>query len=321
MSQRDYYEVLGLSRTAAAAEIKRAYRQLAKKYHPDHYKGKDAKEASGKFNEVQEAYGVLSDPEKRKLYDQFGHSGVSGSGPSVAQRVWRTGPANFNVRDFGEGSGGFDSIFEQFFGRGRNAQRGGRAAPPPPPQTRSGADIIHNISLPFIKAALGTEATIKLKTVGGTNTGKLEALNVKIPPGVADGAKIRIRGKGKASARGGPAGDLYLKVSVKNHPHFRREGRDIYIELPVSLTEAALGTRVDVPTLDGTTAVRVPAGVSSGQKLRLKGKGVPAAGADNEAGDQYAVIKIVSPKKLSPEAEKLLKKFEQECKFEPDRFK
>ena len=144
---------------------------------------------------------------------------------------------------------------------------------------------------------------------------------MKIPPGVADGAKIRIRGKGKESAGGGLPGDLYLKVSVEPHPYFRREGRDIYVELPVSFTEAALGTRVDVPTLGGTTAVRVPAGVSSGQKLRLKGKGIPASGTDNQAGDQYAVIKIVSPSKLSPEAEKLLKEFQQVCKFEPERFK
>ncbi|NIA07887.1 MAG: J domain-containing protein, partial [Actinobacteria bacterium] len=238
-------------------------------------------------------------------------------GPS-AQRVWRTGPADFNVRDFGEGAGGFENIFEQFFGRSRNARGARRAAPPPPTH---GKDITHSITLPFVKAALGTKATIKLKTVGGPNTGKLQALNVTIPPGVTDGAKIRIRGKGKPSAGRAPAGDLYLKVSVEPHPYFWREGQDIYVELPISFTEAALGTRVDVPTLHGTTAVRVPAGVSSGQKLRLRGKGVPASKANAQAGDQYAVIKIVSPSKLSPEAEKLLKQFQQVCKFEPERFK
>ena len=318
MSQRDYYDVLGLSRTATPDQIKRAYRRLAKKYHPDHYKGKSAGEASGKFTEVQDAYAVLSDPEKRKLYDQFGHSGVSGAGPSVAQRVWRTGPANFNVRDFSDSAGGFENIFEQFFGRSRNARGGRRAAPPPP---TSGEDITHNISLAFIKAALGTKATIKLKTVGGPDTGKLQALEVKIPPGVTDGSKIRIRGKGRPSAGRAPAGDLYLKVSVEPHPYFWREGRDIYVELPVSFAEAALGARLDVPTLHGNTAVKVPAGVSSGQKLRLKGKGIAASGASAQAGDQYAVIKIVSPSKLSPKAEKLLKEFQQVCKFEPERFK
>ncbi len=319
MSQRDYYDVLGLTRTATPEQIKRGYRRLAKKYHPDHYKGKDAATASGKFNEVQEAYAVLSDPEKRKLYDQFGHSGVYGGSPS-AQRVWRTGPANFNVHDFGERVGGFESVFEQFFGRSRNGRGGRRAAAPSRPPTR-GQDITRNISLPFIKAALGTKETIKLKTVGGPNTGKLQALDVKIPAGVADGSKIRIRGKGRSSAGKGPAGDLYLKVNIEPHAYFQREGRDIYVDLPVSFTEAALGTRLDVPTLHGTTAVKVPAGVSSGQKLRLRGKGVPAAGAGSKAGDQYAVMRIVSPSKLSPEAEKLLKQFQQVCKFEPERFK
>ena len=318
MSQRDYYEVLALPRTATPQQIKRAYRQLAKKYHPDHYKGKDAAEASGKFTEVQDAYAVLSDPQKRKLYDRFGHSGVTGSGPSVAQRVWRTGPADFNVRDFSESPGGFDSLFEQFFGRSRNAQAHRRAGPAGPVQ---GKDLTHNITLPFIKAALGTQATIKLKTVGGPNAGKLQALDVKIPPGVSDGSKIRIRGKGKPSPGNAPPGDLYLKVTVQPHQYFWREGRDIYVELPVSFTEAALGTRLDVPTLDGTTSVTVPPGVSSGQKLRLKGKGIPASGSNAQRGDQYAIIKIVSPPKLSPEAEKLLKQFQQVSKFEPERFK
>ena len=317
MGQRDYYEVLGLERSAAPDQIKRAYRRLAKKYHPDHSKGKNTAEAAAKFNEVQEAYSVLSDPEKRQLYDRFGHGGVSGAGPSVAQRVWRTGPADFNVRDFSDSAGGFDNIFEQFFGRGRGPQGSGRYASARP---ASGEDLTHSITLPFIKAALGTEVTIKLKTVGGPAAGKLQAINVKIPPGVADGQRIRIRGKGKPSSGGAAAGDLYLKVSIEPHPHFRREDRDIYVELPVSFTEAALGTKVDVPTLEGTTKVTVPAGVSSGQKLRLKGKGI-AAGKAGERGHQYVVIKIVSPPKLSPKAKDLLQEFKKECDFEPERFK
>ena len=267
----------------------------------------------------KDAYAVLSDPQKRKLYDRFGHSGISGSGPSVAQRVWRTGPADFNVRDFSDSAGGFESVFEQFFGRSRNA-RGPRQAAPPPPLAH-GQDLTHNISLPFIKAALGTQATIKLKTVGGPSAGKLQALDVKIPPGVADGSKIRIRGKGRPSSAGAPPGDLYLKVSVQPHPYFWREARNIYVELPVSFAEAALGTKLDVPTLHGTTSVTVPPGVSSGQKLRLKGKGVPAAGSNAQPGHQYVVIKIVSPPKLTPEAEKLLKQFQQETNFKPERFK
>ena len=225
----------------------------------------------------------------------------------------------FRSDDFSDSAGGFESVFEQFFGRSRNA-RGPRQAAPPPPLAH-GQDLTHNISLPFIKAALGTQATIKLKTVGGPSAGKLQALDVKIPPGVADGSKIRIRGKGRPSSAGAPPGDLYLKVSVQPHPYFWREARNIYVELPVSFAEAALGTKLGVPTLHGTTSVTVPPGVSSGQKLRLKGKGVPAAGSNAQPGHQYVVIKIVSPPKLTPEAEKLLKQFQQETNFKPERFK
>ena len=318
MGQRDYYEVLGLKRSAAPEQIKRAYRRLAKKYHPDHSKGKDTADAAAKFNEVQEAYSVLSDPEKRQLYDRFGHSGISGAGPSVAQRVWRTGPADFNVRDFTDSAGGFENIFEQFFGRGRRPQGPSRSA-----STRSarGEDLTHSITLPFIKAALGTEVTIKLRTAGGAGAGKLQAIEVKIPPGVADGQRIRVRGKGKPSLAGAAPGDLYLKVSIEPHAHFRRQDRDIYVELPVSFTEAALGTKLDVPTLEGNSKVTVPAGVSSGQKLRLKGKGIAAGKAGGQRGDQYVVIKIVSPPKLCPKAKELLKEFEKACDFEPERFK
>ena len=318
MSQRDYYDVLGLDRSATPAQIKLAYRQLAKKYHPDHYRGKDAKQAAGKFTEVQEAYSVLSAPEKRKLYDQFGHGGVSGAGPSVAQRVWRTGPADFDVRDYGEGFGGFENIFEQFFGRARNARGPYRAATAP---SARGEDLTHSITLPFVKAALGTEVTIKLRTSGGINAGKVQALQVKIPPGISDGSKIRIRGKGSPSPSGAAPGDLYLKVAVEPHPYLWRQDRDIYVELPISFTEAALGTKLDVPTLEGTTTLNVPPGVSSGQKLRLRDKGIPAATASSQRGHQYVLIKIVSPPKLSPEAEKLLRQFQQAFDYKPDRFK
>ena len=314
MSQRDYYEVLGLSRSAKPEQVKRAYRQLAKKFHPDHYKGKDSKEtkeASAKFNEVQEAYSILSDPEKRKLYDQFGHAGPQGGGPSVAQRVWRTGQGGFDVRDFTQGGGGgFESVFEQFFGRGR---RPGRPAKPRPTQ---GQDITKKITLPFTKAALGTKSTLRLRT----GAGKTQTLETKIPPGVADGSRIRIRGKGRASATGGPAGDLYLQVSIEPHKYFWREGRDIYIELPISYYEAAAGTKVDVPTLQGTSSVNVPPGVNSGQKLRLREKGIPPATPADQKGHQYVVIKIVSPPKLNAKAKDLLKEFDKECDYKPERF-
>ena len=315
MSQRDYYEILGLSTSASPDQIKRAYRRLAKKYHPDHAKGKDSSDAAAKFNEVQQAYSVLSDPEKRKLYDQFGHSGLEGGGPSVAQRVWRTGPGNFNVRDVAEGAGGFDSVFEQFFGRARRSRRTAT------PRQARGQDLLKKITLPFLKAALGTSSVIKIRTQNRSGSAKIQTLEVKIPPGVDDGSRIRIRGKGRASPTAGPPGDLYLAVTVEPHPYFWRKNRDIYLELPITFTEAAFGTKVDVPPLDGTTTLKVPPGVSSGQKLRLRDKGIPPATASAKPGHQYVVIKIVSPTKLNPKAKQALKDFQQACDYKPDRFK
>ena len=316
MDQRDYYQVLGLARSASPEQIKRAYRRLAKKYHPDHYKSKDPSEAAAKFNEVQQAYSVLSDPEKRKLYDRFGHSGLEAGGPSVAQRVWRTGPGNFNARDCTDTAGGFESVFEQFFGRGRKPRR-----PAPPRRPARGQDLVKKITLPFLKAALGTSSVIKLRTQDRSGATKIQTLEVKIPPGVDDGSRIRIRGKGRASPTSGPPGDLYLAVSVEPHPYFWRENRDVYLELPITFTEAALGTKIDVPTLGGTTTLKVPPGVSSGQKLRLRDKGIPPATASAKPGHQYVVIKIVSPTKLNPKAKQALKDFQQACDYKPDRFK
>ncbi len=314
VSQRDYYEVLSLSRSATPDQIKRSYRRLAKKFHPDHYKGKDPSEGAAKFNEVQEAYSILSDPQKRKLYNQFGHRGLEGGGPSVAQRVWRTGPADFNVSDFADSVGGFENIFQQFFRRGGNRRRS--AARP-----ARGQDIVKKISLPFLKAALGTKSIIKLRSVDRRGASKLQTLEVKIPPGVDDGSRIRIRGKGRASPSGGPQGDLYLEVSVESHAYFWRQDRDIYLDLPLTFSEAALGTSVDVPTLEGTTALKVPPGVSSGQKLRLRDKGIPPATASGRPGHQYVVIKIVSPPKVNSKAKQALKDFEQACDYKLDRFK
>jgi len=314
VSQRDYYEVLGLGRSATPQQIKRAYRRLAKKFHPDHYKGKNPSEAAAKFNEVQQAYSVLSDPEKRKLYDQFGHSGLEGAGPSVAQRVWRTGPAGFNARDFADSAGGFESIFQQVFSRSRRPRRSAA------PRRTRGEDVVKKITLPFLKAALGTSSIIKLRTAASP-AGAGQTLEVKIPPGVDDHSRIRIRGKGRASATGGPRGDLYLEVTVQSHPFFWRDGRDIYVELPLTFTEAAFGTSLDIPTLEGTTTLKVPPGVSSGQKLRLREKGIPPASASQSPGHQYVVIKIVSPAKLTPKAKQALKDFQKACDYKPDRFK
>ncbi len=318
MSQQDYYEVLGLSRTATAQQIKRAYRQLAKKFHPDHYKGKDPAKGKARFNEIQEAYSILSDPEKRKVYDQFGHSGVQGSGPSVAQRVWRTGRGNSNsdFSNFGDSGGGFETIFEQFFRRGQKPPR------PAPPRPTRGKDVVKKITLPFLKAALGTSSVVKLRSQGPRGSAKTQTLEVKIPPGVNDGSRIRLAGKGAPSANAGPAGDLYLEVKVEPHRYFWRQGRDIYLELPLTFAEAALGMTVDVPTLQGTTSLKVPARVSSGQKLRLRENGIPPATPAGQSGHQYVVIKIVSPpNKLTAKAKQALEDFQQACDYELERFK
>ena len=318
MSKRDYYDVLGLQRSATPQQIKLAYRKLAKKHHPDHAKGSDPAQATAKFNEIQEAYSVLSDPEKRKLYDRFGHSGVSGSGPS-AQRVWRTGPPNADFRDFADDTGGFQSIFEQFFGRGRQPQ--GRWSSPAAAPPARGQDLTHTISLSFIEAAMGTTTTVKLRATDRAGHAKTQTIEAKIPPGVDNGSKIRIRGKGHPAPAAGTPGDLYLQINVKPHPHLRREGRDIYVELPVTFAEAALGTSLEVPTLQTPTTVTVPAGVSSGQKLRLRDKGIPPDKKSQQHGHQYVVIKIVSPKDISPKAAKLLKEFQEACPQQIDRFK
>ena len=318
MAKPDFYDVLGLKRSATPQQIKLAYRKLAKKHHPDHAKGSDASQAAAKFNEIQEAYSVLSDPEKRKLYDRFGHSGVSGAGPS-AQRVWRTGPPNADFRDFVDDSGGFQSIFAQFFGRSRRPQRrwSGPAAAPP----AKGQDLTHKISISFIEAALGTTATVKLRATDQAGKAKTQTIEAKVPPGVDDGSKIRIRGKGHPSPTGGNPGDLYLQINVQPHPHLWREDRDVYVELPVTFTEAALGASLEVPTLQTPTTVTVPPGVSSGQKLRLRNKGIPPGKKSQQPGHQYVVIKIVSPKDLSTKAAKLLKDFQRAAPQQLDRFK
>lgn len=307
MAKRDFYDILGLHRGATAEEIKKAYRRLAMKHHPDRAAG-DKKAAEAKFNEIQEAYDVLSDPAKRRNYDQFGHAGV-GAGPSGAggppggdpfealrraqgggRRQWRANP-NVSAEDFDFGAGGGDvaSVFEQFFGRGGMGGRGGRARGPDRAAPRRGADVEHPVTISFEQAARGTSLSLRM-----TTEGKPETIEVKIPPGVKDGSRIRIRGRGQQSAAGAP-GDLFIIARVTPHPYFRREGLDVYLDVPVSIYEAVLGTKVDVPTLEGPLTVTIPPGTSSGAKLRLKGRGVERA---DEKGDQFVVVKVVVPKDL-----------------------
>ena len=292
MAKRDYYEVLGVSRTASADEIKKAHRKLARQYHPDMQANKNNKQAEENFKEVQEAYDVLSDPTKRQSYDQFGHAGV-GAGPPPGggngspfdeafrragaaggggRSGWRAGP-NVTVEDFDpndfSNSGDFSSIFDQLFGgRGGAARAAGRAGPRgrARPEPQRGADVEHPVTLTFEQAARGVTLPLQI-----SRDGKLETIDVKIPAGVKDGSKIRIRGRGQQG--GGEPGDLFIITQVRPHAYFRREGLDILLDLPLSLYEALLGTKVSVPTLDGPVTLTVPAGTGSGAKLRDQGPG------------------------------------------------
>lgn len=307
MAERDYYDTLGLARGATADEIKRSFRRLAKKYHPDKNAG-DAT-AEGKFKEVQAAYGVLSDAEKRAAYDQFGHAGPgaapsAGAGsPSGPPVTWTHGGEPIDLGDLGDlfdfsgmGGGAGGSGFEQFF-RGQGPMPRGPRRPAP------GKDVEHNITLTFEQAVRG----ISIEMRGGDGDSSQSKIMVRVPPGVRDGQRIRLRGKGHPSTSGGPPGDLYIKCTIKPHAFFRREGHDILLEAPITLDEAALGAKVDLPTLDGTRTVTIPPGTASGAKLRLGGLGIESSGGSR--GDQIVLIRIVPPGSLTDDQRDLLRRF------------
>jgi len=321
MPGRDLYDILGVARNASQDEIKRAYRKLAKQYHPD--RNKDNPDAAKRFNEVHSAYEVLSDPEKRKNYDRFGQAepgpqGFGGFRPGQgAQRVysWRAGDghdvpiediedlfSSFAGGGAGRTPGGAGSIFEEFMGGGRTRQGGprqGRRAEPPPNR-----DIEHTVHLTFEQAIHGTGVDIARTAPDGTRS----TISVKIPPGVRDGQRIRLKGKGNPGGRSVPPGDLFIVCKVKPHRYFRRDGNDIYLDVPLTLTEAALGTKVEIPTIDGRTTLTIPPGKPSGARLRLKEKGVRPAG-DKQRGDQYVVLLIVPPAELTDRQKELLEEF------------
>lgn len=313
MAKRDYYEVLGVSKSATADEIRRAHRKLVRQYHPD--VNKNNKTAEEKFKEVQEAYDVLSDEQKRKDYDQFGHAGPNGDPFEGFRRgagrggSWSGGGGStvqdFDPNDFAN-AGDFGDIFEQFFGRGaagaRTQSRGGRTRvrTEPPAPTR-GADIEHAVTLNFDQAARGVTLPLQLN-----RDGRLETIDIKIPAGVKDGSKVRLKGKGQ-HVHGGEAGDLYIVTSVRPHDLFRRDDLDILVDVPVSVYDALLGTKANVQTLDGPVTITVPAGTSSGAKLRIKGRGVFRG---DEKGDQLCVIKIVVPRDLDDEDKELVRQLQ-----------
>ena len=291
MAKRDYYDVLGVARGASDADIKRAYRKLARKYHPDVNKSPDALD---KFKEATEAYEVLSDREKRRMYDQFGHTG--------APRVGGGGGGGFQDFFSRGGGGGFmgmglDDILQALRGKMSGAQTHS-------PRREANLDIEQRVTIEFMQAVLGTTVPLLLRRRGADDA-KTETLDVKIPPGVREGSKIRVRGQG--AEHRGAKGDLYIIISVKSHPFFTAKGNDITVEVPISISEAALGARVDVPTIDGMTTVTLPPGTSSGQRLRLRNKGIDAASG---RGDQFVLIKIVVGKHISDKGRKLLEEFQ-----------
>lgn len=299
MPPRDFYQTLGIARGATADEIRSAHRKLAKKFHPDLNKDPDA---AKRFAEIQEAFDVLSDPQKRKQYDTFGHAGPDGhaghagrghAGASSAGGRAGGGFDQVNVGDFSE-------IFEGIFGGRAGGAPFGRTAGRE--RAAAGEDLEHAIDVDFMTAALGGTRSL---TMTGPD-GAAQTFDVRIPPGIASGGHLRVRGKGQPGRRGGAAGDLMLEVRVAPHPWFRREGLDILLDVPITIAEAALGASVDVPLLRGSATLKVPAGTSSGQRLRVRGKG--AAGPGGAQGDFYAVIAIAAPRDLAEEDAAALRK-------------
>ncbi|MCU1246815.1 MAG: cbpA [Acidobacteria bacterium] len=307
MADKDYYDILGVKKSATEAEIKKAYRGLAKKHHPDKNKGN--KDAESRFKELSEAYAVLSDQEKRSQYDRLGREAFShgggqgggnpfGAGFDFSQFTDQFGGARGGRRTTTSAggqrrgsSGGFTDIFSDLFGGG-----GGGFQPGP----ERGGDIEAELTIDFRDAVLG--ATMDL-VVGGNH------IKVKIPEGIAEGQRVRLRGKGSQGTGGGPAGDLNVLVHVRPHPLFERRGDDISIELPVTVGEAIRGAEIDVPTIHGPVRARIPVATQGGQTFRLKGKGVKKKGGTY--GDHYYRVLIQVPKDLPPPALEAVEAIEQ----------
>lgn len=352
MSKRDFYEILGVDKGADAKEVKRAYRKLAMKYHPD--RNPDDKDADAKFKEATEAYEILSDEQKRGAYDQYGHAGVDGSAGQGG---------------FGGGSGNFSDIFGDVFGDifGGGGGRGGRGGP------QRGSDLKYNLELTLEQAVKGAEVKIRVPTLVNCNTcdgsgakdgstpitcntchgqgqvrmqqgffsvqqacptcrgqgtiikdpcgschgqgvkEETKTLNVKVPPGVDNGDRIRLSGEGEAGPMGGPAGDLYVETHIKAHSIFERDGRNLYCDVPISIADAALGGEIEVPTLDGRVNLKIPAETQSGKLFRLRGKGVvPVRGG--ATGDLLCRVMVETPVKLTEHQKKILKEFQASLK-------
>jgi curved DNA-binding protein len=323
---QDYYEILGVPRTASEAAISKAYRKLARKYHPDVSKEKGAEE---KFKQIAEAYAVLKDPEKRKKYDALGpnwHAGEDFTPPPGWQEFHFEFPGRSKGRGrapFGfEGvGGGFSDFFAMLFGEGLG-EVGRRATPPGPGSwfTRAHAQEA-DLTISLEEAYRGGSKSIVLQTVeygpDGTARPVSKRYEVKLPPGVTEGSHIRLAGQGSISPGGGQRGDLFLRVHVAPHPHFKLDKHDLLMEVPVTPWEAALGAKVDVPTLDGAVTMTLPPATQGGQRFRLRGKGLPLPGG--ERGDLYVTIQITVPRTLTPKERALFQELEKSSAFNPRR--
>jgi DnaJ-class molecular chaperone len=322
---RDPYDVLGVSKTASAAEIKNAYRKLAKKLHPD--ANKHDPKAANRFAEVNAAYEIVGDTEKRKAYDRgeidaegkprfqgFEGFGAAPGGGGFGEGSFETfsfGPGGFRRQSGrgGGGFGGFEDILKDVFSGGARRRAGGGGfqfseedfAPP------GSGDISVSLTITLPEAAKGAKKRVRLPTG--------REVEVKVPAGLADGQQIRLKGQGMPGPRGRP-GDAIITISVAAHPLFQREGADLRLDLPISLYEAVLGARVRVPTLDGAVELNIPAGTNSGRTFRLKGKGFPASSG---TGDLLAAVRIMLPDRLDPDLEALMKKWRDGRPYDPRR--
>lgn len=339
MAKRDYYEVLGVGRNADTKEIKRAYRKLAKKYHPDTNPGN--KEAEQKFKEVTEAYNVLSDTEKKKLYDQFGmaafEEGFSGENSDGFYNGFggrENGFGGFDFRQDDNGTyreyhfknGGMDDIFgdifgdmfQEYAGSEAGSQRGFREgfsrdfSGSSRQSQGQGSDLQSEVSVTFQEAVFGCDRMLCLSIPG--SSGKKQKLQVHVPAGIEDGMRIRLKGKGNPGYNGGPAGDLLLKVHVEAKRGWERHGADIYMTAEIPFITAVLGGEEKIPTLYGDVVCRIPAGTQSGGKIRLRGKGASTMKNPSVKGDQYVIVRIQVPKNISPEAAEKLREYDRAMK-------
>ncbi len=307
MKYKDYYAALGVARDASADDIKTAYRRLARKYHPDVSKEKDAEE---KFKEMAEAYEALKDPEKRAAYDQLGrHDAGQDFRP---EPDWG--------RQFGQGGASFDDIDLSDLFAGLSARRARQADPGTRgPRPVAGSDYEAAVRLSFEQAFAGTEVDLELSVLEWDPDGGVRRaphrVKARIPRGVTSGEKLRVPGKGGRGTQGGPDGDLYLDIEVAQHPLYRVSGRDLYVDLPLAPWEAVLGTSVQLPTPAGAVSLRVPAGTRAGQQLRLTGRGI--ARGNDAAGNLYAIVRIEVPAAADDREQELYRQLAEKTSFNP----